>query len=246
MPKFCAECGSSLEEGQVCACRQAASIQTGYAIPKEGPSELVVFFKGMFELFKSFVKKPTLITKMAAQKQDFKAGLFYLGIQSLITALFATLVIGRVTNAISGSLGILGGFLGGGFYGLYDVQYFGVFIKVFAYTAIQFFLISGLVFGVGKVVYKTNGCFKALIGAMGVASIPASVMLLVGMILIWVLPSMVIYFIILAILSTLLLNFIAVRETLGASEDRSFWILIISNVVYYFIVFNMGIKFIVG
>lgn len=251
MPKFCANCGSPLQEGQACTCQQQkASVQSDYAIPKEGPSELVLFLKGMLELFKSFIKKPTLIVKMAAQKQDYKAGLFYLGLQSLITAIFVILVVSRITNAVSSSFGLLGGILGGSlfdyYFDYYDVPYFSIFLKVFIYTAVQFFLLSGLIFGSNKLLTKNQSSYKALIAAMGVASIPATAMLLISIPMVFVSFSLVIYFAVFAILSTLILNFVAVKETLGVSEDRSFYILVISNIIYYFLIFKVGIGLISG
>jgi hypothetical protein len=159
--------------------------------------------------------------------------------QALITGILAMLMASKVTQATESVLGLFGGF-SSLFRGVgLKVPFFSIFLKDILFIGIQFFAFAAIVFIVSKYLFKSNVTFKALIGVLGVATIPMSVTLLSSIILAFISFKLVLYILLFSIVLTTLLNFIGIREALNISENKAVYSIALSYLVYYFILFTI-------
>lgn len=102
--------------------------------------------------------------------------------------------------------------------------------------AVQFFLFSAVAFGLGKIISKSTGSFKAIIGSVGAASLPFSAAILINMLLLFIIPSLSIYVLLFGTITTIVLNFIGISESLKIKEDNNVIVVSLSYLIYYFII----------
>lgn len=249
MAKFCTNCGKPLTEGQQCECFQnTVSSDTNISMDSQQSAnaqnnqtnDIVAYLKAMYAFGISFIKSPSSMIKLVAQKEDFKIGLFFLGLQAIATSLLAMLMLNRAAKATIDFFGGLGSLLGMAFRGNGPkIPYFSIFFKDVIFIAIQFFALACIIFVISKFLFKGKGFFKALIGVLGVATIPLSVTLLASLILVFISFKLVLYVVIFSIILTMLLNVFGIKETFRISDDRVVYSLTLSYLVYYFLLFTI-------
>jgi len=267
MAKFCSFCGSALVEGKTCACRelvtsnvasqqpqqfqqqtqqyqqqpqqyqqqplqyqQQAQQQAYVVIAKE--NEFGKFCKNMFELFKNFMKSPSSMIKLVGKNQDFKAGMFFGLIQSILAS-FTIILFIKQEVGIFINLSAFGHLLS---FGGYDIPYVSIFFKTFGFMLVQFFLLAGIIFGISKI-FKGGDSFKGLMGVIGVASIPISIALLASMLFVFIYPSLIVCLILFGFFMSLFAGVVGVAEALQIDENKITYVIAISYVGYYMIIF---------
>lgn len=249
MSKFCIHCGKQLEEGQECDCQaennaaepKPADVQQAVSAPNppQNGGGTLDFVKNMFKFSVEFLKDPIGHIKTVAQNEDYKVGLFFVGLQALATAILLLIAIEKASGLLGSVLGDLGRLLDLGGYRR-DIPYFSIFIKVLLIVIAQFFLTAGIFYGLGKLLFKGTGSFKAIMGAMGVATIPTTIIVLFSIIAVPVITmtflKIATYLFVFSASIAALLNFVAAREALKITESKMVYLIPTGYIIYTFIV----------
>lgn len=173
---------------------------------KEVMNDTSNYLKKMFAFSIDFIKKPLTTMKDSAVNHNFKKGLFFIGLQSLLF----TIVILIITNKTSSALS---------FFGIRDkVPYFSIFLKSFIFSVITFLLLPASFFVTSKL-FKSESNIKSLITIVGVSSIPliiATAILVVG---IFIAESFVIL-LFGALSCSVILTYIGLNQIASIDEDK--------------------------
>lgn len=171
---FCMACGRKLPDGA--AFCDACGTPTGEVMPPTVHMRNVK--QTMFvELVKTFFKKPADTIEKAATEDAFLAGIGFYLIKDVIVAVLSAVFMGSLTAAF-GSLGEL---ISGG-------DLFGFGARIFLIAVLMDALWVGLLYGIG-LLFRGTGSFKSLVGSCGTASILASALLILTIVLTGVFPA---------------------------------------------------------
>lgn len=192
------------------------------------------FCMNMLGLFKRFLKSPADLIKLVAKNQDFKAGLFYAAIQCILTSLAVLLFVNKGVGAISSIFGV------SSYSSIFslnvDIPYLSIFFKTLVFMMVQFFLLAGIIFGIGKI-FKGGNSFAGVIGVIGVSSIPVSLAILASVLFAFVYPSIILLLLVFGIFMSLLVVTAGVSEALQIKENNIIYVISISYFAYYLLIF---------
>ncbi len=250
MSKFCIHCRKQLEEGQECDCQAGTGVtgnpsaaQQQTYVPANLPqnnNDFVGFIKDEFKFGVEFFKDPVGHIKSVAQSEDYKAGLFFLTIQALAIGILVLILTKQAAEFFSDLLGPLSGLVDMVGYYSKDIPYFSIFIKVFFAVVIQFFVLAGIAYGLGKLAFKGEGSFKGVMATMGVATIPMTAVAIASMIIAFVFPSILSLLITFGTTIMLLLQFVGIREALKFSEVKAIYLIPTSYIIYVFVLLKIA------
>lgn len=237
MDKFCPYCGKELAEGVQCDCQQGQATQkASYSTANKQSNsasqqtEFVLFMKNIWALVKGFIKNPVKSVIAAVKNENFAAGLFFAGIQALVTALVVIILAKRVFGFLFDSSSFLSDFVE------VDVPYLQIFLKVFITTAVQFFLLIGIIFVVCRVAVNNSCTFKVLISAVGLSTLSMTLSWVAALIIGSIVPSLFTVIISFGIVLSIILNYVAIRESYGLNEDKTAYILSVSYLLHFLII----------
>jgi len=254
MDKFCPNCGKELTEGVPCDCRQQtqAAQQASYSTANtqgnaaSQQTEFVLFMKNIWNLIREFLKNPVKSVVDAAKKGNYVAGLIFAGVQALVTALVVLILGKRVFSFL---------FYRKLFFDDFEdlinfkVSYAEIFFKVFAITAVQFFLLIGIIYVICRLLITNSNKFLALMSAVGLSSISMTLSWLAALIIGAIVPSLFPVIISFGFVLSIILNYVVIRESYGLTEDKAAYIMSVSYLVYFLIIglvlsqiFNLSIK----
>jgi hypothetical protein len=112
------------------------------------------FLESMWSLVKMFAKNPIDSIVNTAKTDNFKVGLFFVGVQALIASLTAIILVKRLTSSITGflfgSMSLFGS-------RSINIPYFAIFIRTIFAVAVQYFLLVGLFYLGSKFIAKKTG-----------------------------------------------------------------------------------------
>lgn len=97
MSKFCKYCGKELEDGEICSCGGEKAVQTESASETKNIKSQM---KGIWTLFKAFIKKPVSVGTQFVNDCNVKQALGIIGVQSLLVALLVMSLAGKYNSAI--------------------------------------------------------------------------------------------------------------------------------------------------
>ena len=116
MDKFCANCGSPLEEGSICSCQQQTTQDQEQNIPEQQqntqqqqyvqimapapPNAFVIYLKKMWTLIIALVKAPAKVGTQFVGSADYKLALGLIGAQSLAVVFLFLSFAGKFNSAI--------------------------------------------------------------------------------------------------------------------------------------------------
>lgn len=170
------------------------------------------YLKDMLKFSKDFIKKPVISMKYYAVNHDFKKGLFFAVLQSLLFAVMILIMTSKTLNK------------GNSFFGLkIKIPYFKLFLQSLVFCFVSFLLIPVSHFITSKI-FKFKTDIKALITISGISIIPtiiASLVLVVGML---ITP----YFSVLltgAAIFSIILTYIGLSELVSENMEKvAYWI----------------------
>lgn len=227
MANFCSNCGSPLEEGQVCACQsnQAAPVATAAPAAAPAASNFVV------DTLKAYWKAPKQAAKEAAagKKGMTLAGIFA-GVNALAVFFFLWRIIGMLLSGIAekGDVDV------SDLEEMMDLEYpiFPMLLAAIGIAALGILLTALVVFIAGKI-NKQNVDLKQQIALASIHSILPSAVLVIGIVLGLIAPAL--QFAVLALI--LVLWFVnvcdAIREDAGVQIMESGKTLAIQSVVTF-------------
>lgn len=246
MAKFCTNCGKPLAEGTICRCLGGMQAEEGMAFTPENMSsqsstfaqqnDFKQFLESMWSLVKMFAKNPIDSIVNTAKTDNFKVGLFFVGVQALIASLTAIILVKRLTSSITGflfgSMSLFGS-------RSINIPYFAIFIRTIFAVAVQYFLLVGLFYLGSKFIAKKTGSIKTLIATLGISTIPMTASLLVSLVIGLIIPVLIFYILVFGIVSSIVLNYISLRESYEISENKAAYIVPLSYLVYFFLIFTI-------
>ncbi|HHX18093.1 MAG TPA: YIP1 family protein [Clostridium sp.] len=165
------------------------------------------YLKTMFDFSVNFIKNPLATIKYNAVNHDFKKGLFFGGLQSLLFSIIFVIIAAQTSRSISNIFG----------FGA-KISYFGIFFKSLIFYATTFILLPVSFFITSKI-FKLNSSFKALITIVGIASIPitmATVISVIGTLV----SSYSIVLLFGASIFSIILTYIGLNETVSIDEEK--------------------------
>ena len=281
MARFCTYCGTPLEEGQTCVCRQQAAaadpnIQQTNQVPQQPPqpqhqeyqqvsqpnfeqasqyqqpyqqqyqpeyqqtnpqpqaqyapqfqqpvykeNESAKFMKRMLAISTAFIKNPASTVKESAKQADVFTGFFFAAALALMMSLYSLVMIK------SSGLGSLLSFSGSSF-----SYYVGTFFRTLLSGAVQYFILTAIIFGISKI-FKSQCKYKSLLSGIGVASIPVTAGITVAMVFTWFLPSLAFLVIIFGILMSIILAVPMLTEISAMDENKITYTIALSYLAYY-------------
>jgi len=245
MSKFCTNCGKPLVEGTICSCigmqaeEEMAFTSEDMSVQSSAftqQNDIKQFLESMWSLVKMFAKNPINSIVNTAKTDNFKVGLFFAGVQALIASLAAVILVNRITSSITGilfgSMSLFGN-------RSVDIPYFSIFIKVIFAVAVQYFLLVGLFYLGSKFIAKKTGSIKTLMATLGISTIPMTASLLVSIVVGLIIPALIFYILVFGIICSIVLNYISLRESYEISENKAAYIVPLSYLVYFFLIFTI-------
>lgn len=233
MSKFCVNCGKQLEEGQTCNCKvknaalkevsNAASQAASTVVVSQQKSRFLIFLEEMFKTFINYFKKPNTVTKSMIEKADIKTGIFFVGLQAVIALILFVSIVNKISD-LFGSFGFAIDAL--------VTNNVMVLTRVFLLVILQFFLLAGIIFCIGKTTFKSTGSFKSLVIALGLATIPTSSAMVLSAIIFSLLYKVAPFILVFGIILTFLLNFTGIEEALKVERDKSIYLTAISYIIF--------------
>lgn len=214
MAKFCRYCGKQLEEGTECTCTQKSVVanqpDTEEVVNNPQPEVIAQpaannyqaekgfdfqpYIKGLWDLFKAFVKKPVSVGAKFINKCDFKYALYIIILQSVLTALFAISIAGKFNSVIKRAAGAVGGIMGGTFEGALEANIAATLFpipSIFIITFISSFIMAlllALVMMMFIKMLKANTNYKYMICASSINSLVIIPFVLAGIVLSLIMP----------------------------------------------------------
>lgn len=234
---FCTKCGNPLEEGQKCACQQS-HLKTAREIFKTevkvfqevNSTNIKLFLLENLYTFFEFIKSPTIVIKRCAKKQDIADSIFFLSLQALLSGFFLILVTMKLDDFASDLLGVFS------FLWEAKISYFTIFIKTVLYVFLLFILFNFVLYLFSNVLFKGEGNFKGLVSTLGIIAIPKIITLWLSFILILISFKFVLCLNFMTYIFGMILNFVAVKEVFGFSEDKSAYALAFSYLLYFILI----------
>lgn len=209
MAKFCTNCGRPLEEGQVCSCtmeqfQQNVAAQQAQQQAAQQPNIQIQFNKEQYEQMKqksgayvsslinafvNILRYPYSRGRDFVAKIDEKLAFGFIGLQAIISALFALAVVGRINSTINQAAGLAVGSA----YSSYvsktvTVSYAKAFFVTLLISLVISALLSGLVF-VGNRILKGNASYKQILCVTSVRSIAVVPFVLLSIVLVFMSPT---------------------------------------------------------
>ena len=207
---FCMACGRKLPEGA--AFCDACGTPTGEVVP--AAVHMRSLKKTVFvELVKTFFMKPADTIEKAATEDAFLSGIGFYLIKDVIVAILAAVFMESLTAAIGG----LGALVTGG-------DLFGFGARIFLIAVLMDALWIGLLYGLG-ILFRGSGSFKSLVGSCGTASILASVLLILTIVLTGVFPAAAVCGAIVTIAALIITTNKAVASVMEISENLRIYML---------------------
>lgn len=179
MAKFCAYCGKQLEDGEVCGCRQQAApeqaapqfqqapqgmpyqqnVQYQQPVAAKPAFDFNAFLNDLFKTVLGIFKAPKKTAKEFVAGKNFIAAFVMIGLNTILSALFALILFARLNSKLDDILGFFGGSIK-----------FPVF-KIFAITFLFSIILSAAFFGLNAligVIFKEQYDVKAALCVTGI------------------------------------------------------------------------------
>lgn len=157
MAKYCANCGKKLEDGEKCDCQKSQTnneVVSGYA------STIIGLLKGMFT-------SPCKTVKEFKDENNFKVGIIFALIVSVIVALFSLILV-KELYALTVSTYTFGGY---SFVQNVEVPYFETFIIVLISSFVIYFIQAGVLYLVNAQIFKAKMNYKNAFNTMSALSV---------------------------------------------------------------------------
>lgn len=164
------------------------------------------YLKKMLDFSINFIKNPLATIKYNAVNHDFKKGLFFGGLQSLVFSIIILIFVAKLSRGIS----ILG-------FGK-KIPYFSMFLKSLIIYFASFILLPVSLFITSKI-FKLNSNFKALITIVGISSIPITIAAIISGIGSLVFSGIAVLLFGASIFS-IILTYIGLYETVSGDEEK--------------------------
>lgn len=177
------------------------------------------YLKDMFKFSINFIKKPVISMKYNAVNHDFKKGLFFAVLQSLLFALFIVALTSKT--------------LGGGydFFGFkVKVPYLSIFFKSLIFYFVSFLLLPVSLFIVSKI-FKLKSDIKAFITISGLSIIPviiATIFLVIGVLISPYLSVLLTG----GVVFSIILTYIGLSEAMSGDMDKVVYCIATGYVLY--------------
>lgn len=193
MAKFCRFCGSSLEEGQVCACQSAQAAPEAPVATAEAPAAAPAAGNALVNELKAtlsgYWKSPKAAAAAVAESKSGMtiAGIFA-GVNFLAIFFYLWRMLGQITSMVGdlmeSIMGGLAGLMGGAMEEAIEFEYpiLPLLVSGIVIAAVGI-AISALVVFVGARLNKQEADIKKLMVIQSVHTIAPSALLLVGLIL---------------------------------------------------------------
>ena len=204
-----------------------------YYVPPQNPTAQA--FKGLFVntwcILKSFFKSPSATLAAACKDQELPQGIFFLIIKALIAGIFVPFMISAVLNHM---LGFFGGFhMGAG-------GYFGIFFRVLLFSLVFDAVYFAVLFLAGKFLFKSEVTAKGLLAALGTASLPLSVTVIVAWLLILINAQMGLFVLGLLLCYCAAVGFMALHVSLNLKADKLLYTMAIAFAVMFIVCYIAG------
>ena len=177
--------------------------------------------KRMLAISTAFIKNPASTVKESAKQADIFTGFFFAVALALVMSLYSLVLIK------SSGLGRLLSFSGSSI-----SYYIGTFFKTLLSGAVQYFILTAIIFGISKI-FKSKCNYKSILSGIGVASIPVIAGVVVAMVFTWFLPSLAFLAIIFGILMSIILAVPVLTELSEMDEKKITYTVALSYIAYY-------------
>ena len=184
-------------------------------------NEFAKFMKRMLAISTAFIKNPASTVKESAKQADIFTGFFFAVALALVMSLYSLVLIK------SSGLGRLLSFSGSSI-----SYYIGTFFKTLLSGAVQYFILTAIIFGISKI-FKSKCNYKSILSGIGVASIPVIAGVVVAMVFTWFLPSLAFLAIIFGILMSIILAVPVLTELSEMDENKITYTVALSYIAYY-------------
>ena len=222
MAKYCANCGKKLEEGEVCNCQK--QIETSSIDFGESFNKIINLIKGMFIC-------PSKTMKEFKEESNFSLAVILVFIVSLLTGLFAMLVVKTLYEATVSTYTI-------GSYSVVstvNIPYFKVFITSFIITIIAYFLQALVLYLINNQIFKVNLNYKNIFNILTTLSIFNFVAIGLSFIGILISIYVAIILIVLAAILSLICLVIASRDILKLNDKNTMYSIVLYLLMLSFI-----------
>lgn len=195
---FCKYCGKELNEGEICSCQAASTLEAKpqteavpdteaetqnpkvtVNIPVPDKEMVAATSKKVLNSFKSIIKKPAAEGAAFVAKGNNTVSLCFILIQACLSAIFAMIVIGKINGLME---------LGGAFLRDYKFSVIKAFFITLLFSVL-FSVLQILLFRVAALVIKVKTGWNQLLALAAVRSIALMPLILVGDILFLINPA---------------------------------------------------------
>lgn len=187
------------------------------------------YLKKMFEFSVAFIKTPLTTMKHNAVNHDFKKGLFFGGLQSVLFAIITLIITHKSISLFNMNI----------FYE--KIPYFNLFLKSFLFNCITFFLLPISFFLTSKL-FKSKSNIKSLITIAGISTIPLIIATGIFLIGIFIsLSSVILLFGANACL--VILTYIGLGQTASIDENKViYWT--VTGFTLFFVLLTLSLRII--
>lgn len=192
------------------------------------PDAFGLYIRRFFMVARKTVKSPASMLKSFVKANDYKVGLGFIGVDSIIFALFITLLFGKINSAISDFSSTLGIFSSIGISASLHFPLAKIFFATLILTFCGACVLAGILLFFTKVIFKYKTNYKQMLcvaSAKNLASVPFA---LIACIVLVVVPSWSLYIISFGTLLGYFYVVVAMKGTGVVDEDKLTYILFFS------------------
>lgn len=238
MTNFCANCGSELNESQMCLCQTQPIEEVEKEIDSEvNYSQVTVesdkksiefeidvekiknYLSRLFGCLVSGIKRPITTFEYLVKNQSFDLGIGLLVLSSLVTMAIVMILYRSIVGGVTATL-------------FSDIFPYGIGMKLLFNVALYFNLLPTLLFTAFILIFQLLILKKAnfkdiftICGGSHLVIIMAQIASLVGLIL----PQLVLPIIFIGNIAGLILVYSGVKQRYGLSKDTAFWVITTSS-----------------